>query len=105
LKERKNREKEAWVLSALSYLHHPLRQSSSVKYVPESLNLLQEIRATGDIFFPQSFINATLGNYQTSEVADMVNAYIKSHPNLNLKLKGKLLQGADNVMRAQKLVK
>lgn len=105
LKERKNREKEAWVLSALSYLHHPLRQSTSVKYVPESLNLLEEIRATGDIFFPQSFINATLGNYQTSEVAGMVNAYIKAHPNLNPKLKGKLLQGADNVMRAQKLVK
>jgi aminopeptidase N len=105
LKERKNREKEAWVLSALNYLHHPLRQSTSVKYVPESLNLLEEIRATGDIFFPQSFINATLGNYQTSEVADMVNTYIKAHPNLNPKLKGKLLQGADNVMRAQKLVK
>lgn len=105
LKERKNREKEAWVLSALSYLHHPLRQSTSVKYVPESLNLLEEIRATGDIFFPQSFINATLGNYQTSEVADMVSAYIKGHPNLNPKLKGKLLQGADNLMRAQKLVK
>jgi aminopeptidase N len=69
------------------------------------LNLLEEIRATGDIFFPQSFINATLGNYQTSEGAGMVNAYIKAHPNLNPKLKSKLLQGADNVIRAQKLVK
>lgn len=105
LKDRKNRAKEAWVLSALGYLHHPLRQSTSIKYVPESLNLLEEVQATGDIFFPQGFINATLGSYQSKEVADMVNAYIKAHPNLNPKLMGKLLQGADNVMRAQRLVR
>jgi aminopeptidase N len=105
LKERKNREKEAWVLYALGYLHHPLRQNTSVKYVTESLILLEEIQATGDIFFPQSFVSATLGSYQTREVTDMVNAYLKAHPNLNPKLKGKVLQGADNVMRAQKLVK
>jgi aminopeptidase N len=42
---------------------------------------------------------------QMGEVADMINAYIEAHPNLNLKLKGKLLQGADNVTRARKLVK
>ncbi|UOE52867.1 M1 family aminopeptidase [Mucilaginibacter sp. SMC90] len=104
LKERKNREKEAWVLSALGYLHHPLRQAASIKYIPQSLSLLEEIQATGDIFFPQSFINVTLGNYQSGEVAEMVKLYIKAHPRLNPKLKGKLLQGADNVMRAQKLV-
>ncbi len=103
LKQRKGREKEAWVSTALSYLHHPLRQGGSIKYVPESLNLLEEIQATGDIFFPQSFINATLSNYQSKEVIDMVSSYIKSHPALNSKLKNKLLQGADNVLRAAKL--
>jgi aminopeptidase N len=105
LKDRKNRAKEVWVTTALTYLHHPLRQSASVRYVPGSLDLLEEIQATGNIFFPLSFVNATLGNYQSKEVADMVNAYIKAHPQLNPKLKGKLLQGADNVFRAQKLVK
>lgn len=105
LKDRKNRVKEVWVTTALTYLHHPLRQSASVRYVPGSLDLLEEIQATGNIFFPLSFVSATLGNYQSKEVADMVNAYIKAHPQLNPKLKGKLLQGADNVFRAQKLVK
>jgi aminopeptidase N len=76
-----------------------------MRYVPASLDLLEEIQATGNIFFPLSFISATLGNYQRKEVADMVNVYLKAHPQLNLKLKGKLLQGADNVIRAQKLVK
>jgi aminopeptidase N len=105
LKDRKNRAKEVWVTSALTYLHHPLRQSTAMRYVPASLDLLEEIQATGNIFFPLSFISATLGNYQRKEVADMVNVYLKAHPQLNLKLKGKLLQGADNVIRAQKLVK
>jgi len=105
LKDRKNRAKEVWVTSALAYLHHPLRQGTSVRYVPQSLDLLEEVQATGNIFFPLSFINATLGNYQSKEVAEMVDAYLKAHPQLNPKLKGKLLQGADNVFRAQKLVK
>ena len=105
LKDRKNREKEVWVTTALTYLHHPLRQNTSIRYVPQSLDLLEEIQATGNIFFPLSFISATLTNYQNKEVADMVNAYLKAHPQLNPKLKGKLLQGADNVFRAQKLAR
>jgi aminopeptidase N len=105
LKDRKNREKEVWVTTALGFLHHPLRQHTSIRYVPASLELLEEIQATGNIFFPLSFINATLGNYQSQEVVNGVNAYLKAHPQLNPKLKGKLLQGADNVFRAQKLIK
>lgn len=47
----------------------PLSPSSAkavnfAKYVPESLNLLEGGgQATGDIFFPQSFINVTLGSH------------------------------------------
>ncbi|UEG55009.1 M1 family aminopeptidase [Mucilaginibacter daejeonensis] len=103
LKQRKGREKEAWVSAALYYLHHPLRQATSIRYIPESLNLLEEIQATGDIFFPQSFLNATLRSYQSKQVADMVNAYIKAHPKLETKLLNKLLQGADDLFRAQQL--
>jgi len=104
LKQRKNREKEAWVTSALSYLHHPLRQSTSIKYLPESLNLLEEIQHTGDIFFPQSFINTTLGSYQSKEAADIVRHFLETHPNYNQRIKDKLLQGADNLFRASRLV-
>ncbi|PAW95016.1 aminopeptidase [Mucilaginibacter sp. MD40] len=104
IKKREGRAKEAWVLTALSYLHHPLRQKTSVKYVPESLAMLEEIQATGDIFFPQSFIAATLGSYQSKEVAGMVNDYIKKHPRLNDKLLNKLLQGSDNLFRSVSLI-
>ncbi len=105
LADRKNRQKEAWVLSALYYLHHPLRQSTSVKYIPQSLALAEEIQKTGDIFFPQSWLSATLGSYQIPEAAQDVRTFLQAHPNYNPKLKGKILQAADNVFRAEKLVK
>ncbi|WP_317239059.1 M1 family aminopeptidase [Hymenobacter sp. 5516J-16] len=36
LADEKNREKEAWVTSALAYLHHPLRAATSEKYLPKA---------------------------------------------------------------------
>jgi aminopeptidase N len=104
LAQRSNRAKEAWVLSALSYLHYPLRQNTSIKYLPKSLELLEEIQKTGDIFFPQSWLGATFGSYQSAEAAQMVHAFLGSHPNYNPKLKGKILQTTDNLFRAQKLL-
>lgn len=104
LKERSNREKEAWVTTALSYLHHPLRQNTSLKYLPESLNLLAEIKRTGDIFFPQNWLGAILSNYQSPVAAKMVKDFLQQHTDYDLKQKGKLLQAADNLFRAEKLV-
>ncbi|PWS29959.1 M1 family metallopeptidase [Pedobacter paludis] len=101
LRERKNRQKEAWVTTALSYLHHPLRQATSSKYLPESLNLLEEIQKTGDIFFPQSWLSAIFGNYQTKEAYQVVSDFLKKHPNYNPKLRDKILQSTDNLYRAK----
>jgi aminopeptidase N len=99
-----NRAKESNVLSALYYLHHPLRQSSSVRYLKESLELLQEIQKTGDIFFPQSWLQATIGTYQSKQAAEIVRAFLSANPGYNPKLKAKILQNADNLFRAEQLV-
>lgn len=104
LADRKNRVKEAWVGSALGYLNHPLRQSTSVKYLPKSLELVEEIQQTGDIFFPQSWLGAVFGSYQSKEAAQAVTGFLKAHPHYNPKLKAKILQSTDNLMRAQNLV-
>ena len=50
-KEAKNRDKESWVQTACSYIHHPLRQEDGIKNIEISLALLEEIQETGDIFF------------------------------------------------------
>lgn len=104
LKSRQNREKEAWVAAALGYLHHPLRADSSIRYLRESLDLLQEIQLTGDIFFPYNWLRATLGNYQQKEAAQIVRNFLKAHPDFNPRLKAKLLQTADGIFRAEKLL-
>jgi aminopeptidase N len=104
LAERKNREKEANVVSALYYLHHPLRQQQSVKYLKKSLDMLEEIQETGDIFFPQSWLQASFSYYQNKEARQIVSDFLVAHPNYNPKLKAKILQAADPVFRAQKLL-
>jgi len=105
LKDEKNREKEAWVQSALGYLHHPLRQATSEKYLPASLDLLAEIQQTGDIFFPAGWLQATLGSYQSAAAAATVRSFLAAHPRYNPQLRAKVLQAADDLFRAEKLVK
>ncbi|AMR26319.1 aminopeptidase [Hymenobacter psoromatis] len=105
LKDEKNREKEAWVTAALGYLHHPLRQATSEKYLPASLDLLAEIQLTGDIFFPASWLQSTLGYYQSPAAARVVREFLAAHPTpgYNPQLRAKLLQAADDLLRAEKL--
>ncbi|OWP64074.1 aminopeptidase [Hymenobacter amundsenii] len=105
LSDEKNREKEAWVTAALGYLHHPLRAATSEKYLPQSLALLEEIQQTGDIFFPYSWLQSTLGSYQTPTAARTVREFLAAHPSYNPQLRAKLLQAADDVFRAEKLVR
>lgn len=104
LQDVKNRQKEAWVTTALVYLHHPLRQKTSEKYLAKSLELVEEIQRTGDIFFPQSWLQAVFGYYQDKQAAKIVNDFLSAHPHYNPKLKAKILQNTDNLFRAQKLL-
>ncbi|GAB4050889.1 M1 family aminopeptidase [Spirosoma litoris] len=99
-----NREREAWVVDALGYLHHPLRTETSAKYLPKSLELLDEIQRTGDIFFPERWVSSTLSSYQTPEVAQLIRKFLADRPNYNPRLRAKLLQAADKPFRASKLV-
>lgn len=105
LEQKTNRQKEANVTSALYYLHHPLRQLTSIKYLAKSLDLLSEIQRTGDIFFPQNWLSATFGNYQSPEAEKVVRDFLVQHPDYNTKLRLKILQSSDNLFRANRLIK
>lgn len=104
LKEEKTRDREAWVAGALGYLHHPLRAATSQRYLRESLDLLEEIQRTGDIFFPSAWLNATLGSYQSLEAERTVRIFLEQHPDYNPRLKAKLLQAADNLFRVERIL-
>jgi aminopeptidase N len=103
LKDPENRNPEPWVLDALNYLHHPLRKNASLKNVAESLEMLEEIQQTGDIFFPKNWLDATLGNYQSAEAVEIVDQYLSSKPDLSENLRLKVLQSADLLFRNDSL--
>jgi aminopeptidase N len=43
-------EKKSWVAVGLSFLHHPLRQEIPIKYLKQTLEMLEDVQKTGDIF-------------------------------------------------------
>jgi aminopeptidase N len=95
-----NRNPEPWVLDALYYLHHPLHAEQGLDYIPQSLQILSEIQRTGDIFFPQNWLIATLQNYSNPVVADMVREYLDQNPGLSENLRKKVLQASDIIFRS-----
>ena len=105
LKKEENREKEAWVLDALTYLHHPLRQKSALKYLRPSLQMLQEIQLTGDIFFPTRWTHNTFSGHSSIEAADIASSFLKANPDYPFFLRNKVLQATDMLDRAVKLKK
>ncbi|HEY8387308.1 MAG TPA: M1 family aminopeptidase, partial [Parasegetibacter sp.] len=102
LKNANNRRKESWVNTALSYLHHPLRRESAEKYIRPSLELLPEIQKTGDIFFPQNWLQAILTYHNSENAAQTVQQFIDENPDFSKRLLNKLLQGADMLFRANR---
>ena len=105
LKDDENREKESWVAVGLANINHPLRQESSQKYIRFSLDLVEEIQRTGDIFFPKDWLNNTVGKYSSKYAFDEVQRFLKENPNFSPILKRKLLQATDGLYRAQNIKK
>lgn len=103
LKKEENREKEAWVLEALGYLHHPLRQKSALKYLRPSLDILQEIQLTGDIFFPTRWMNTTFSGHSGKEAMDIANQFFAANPDYPYYLKNKIFQATDMLGRAVRM--
>ena len=104
LRDPANRAREPWVLTALRFLHHPLRARDSEVYLRPSLDLLEEIQRTGDIFFPLSWLQTTLDGHQTAAAATIVEQYLAERPDLAPRLRAKVLQAADGLLRAARIV-
>ncbi len=99
-----NREHEPWVLEAVSYLHHPLRARYAERYILPSLELLEEIQRTGDIFFPGRWLDATLGGHNSAGAAAIVREFLDRQRHYPPRLRAKILQSADPLFRAAAMV-
>ena len=102
-KSPQNREKESWVQTAASFIHHPIRQDEGIKTLGLSLELLEEIQRTGDIFFPKRWLDATVGQYTSKQAYDLVLTYFEANPNLSPYLKNKVLQASDKLYKRNRL--
>ena len=101
LRDVRNRSREAWVLDAARYLHHPLRAAASRKHLRPALDLVREIQRTGDIFFPKRWADATLNGYQSVQTAAEVRSFIDTLPaDYPPRLRWVLLASADPLFRA-----
>jgi aminopeptidase N len=100
LAEPANRSREEWVVTALGYLHHPLRAEEAVRWIRPGLDLLRQVHDTGDIFFPTRWVAATLSGHASPAAAAIVRGFIREHPDYPPRLMGKLLQQADPLFRA-----
>lgn len=105
LKDPANRENEEWVLTAVHNLHHPLRQKTALKYIKPSMELLEEIKITGDIFFPKRWLDVTFWGHQSEEASDIVKQFLYKHHDYPEDLKNKLLQSTDLLLRISEIQK
>ena len=103
LKDADNRRPERWTLEALGYLHHPLRARESEKYILPSLELLEEIQLTGDIFFPKRWLVATFRGHQSKSAAQVVSDFLSQRPDYPKRLTNKILQAADLLFKVAAL--
>ncbi len=104
LRDPANRAHESWVLDGLRYLHHPLRSGRAIRYIQPSLDMLEEIQRTGDVFFPGRWMDATLGGHSEPAAAVVVHRFLDRHPDYPPKLREKILQAADGLFRAASIV-
>lgn len=97
------RRRESWVLDAMSTLHHPLRAEVMRHQIRPALELVEVIQQTGDIFFPLRWMNALLDGHRSPEAADIVREFLAEHTDLPPRLRGKLLQAADELFRVAEM--
>jgi aminopeptidase N len=99
-----NRGRETWVTDAVGLAAHPRRRAHAERYVADALALVPEIQRTGDIFFPLAWLEAHLGGQQSAASAAAVVAYLDGATDLPPRLRGKVLQAADDLFRAARVV-
>lgn len=92
LLKKENREIEPWATQSLSNLNHRLRECYSIGYIEPSLEILEEIRESGDIFFPTNWLRSLLSGHTSLEAGDIVKRFLERNSQMDEKLISKILQ-------------
>jgi aminopeptidase N len=73
-----------------------------MRFVAPSLELLPEIQRTGDIFFPQRWMDAMLSGHRSAAAAKAVRDFLARHPDLPERLRWTVLSSADDLFRVSR---
>lgn len=86
-----NRTVEPWVETAMALLNHSYISDSSVKYIRPALDSLQDVKNTGDIFFPASWCRALFSGHRSEEAYEALNGFIEDNSEYSKLLINKIL--------------
>ncbi len=100
-----NRTVEPWAEAALALLNHFLRDESSVKYIEPGLDALEEVKATGDIFFPSAWCRALLSSHGCPEAYAALLSFLDSRHDYPALLMDKIRVNSYNLERKNTVVK
>jgi aminopeptidase N len=81
---------EPWAESALSLLNHRYRRAESQKYLMPGLEVLEEVKRTGDIFFPKRWVASLVSGHRLDTVRRIVDEFLAARPDYPLMLKRKI---------------
>jgi aminopeptidase N len=85
-----------------------LREADALHFIRPSLELLPEVQRTGDIFFPQRWMDAALWGHRSPAAARIVRDFLSRHsgtgrPDLVQRLQWTVLTAADDLFRVSAL--
>lgn len=101
LQDPARRSRETWVVQGLRLLHDPRRAQASAPLVPQALEMLEAVHATGALFFDAAWVDATLRGHGSPEVAAAVTRFLDTRPaDYPPQLRALVLQKSDLLMRA-----
>lgn len=93
-----NRLVEPYVGKALALLCHNLRGEEATLYITPALQILPEIQATGDIFFPASWCRNLLSGQRSEKAKEAVTTFLESNPDIKPMMKSKILIASSRLL-------
>ena len=99
-----NRQQEPWALHALDLLNADIYESDNLSYITASLNSLQYIQQTSDIFFPGNWIKTVLAHRKSPAAKKAVEHFLATDKKMSENLRNKVLEAAWILMKQEPYV-
>jgi aminopeptidase N len=99
-----NRQQEPWALHALDLLNADIYEANNLSFINASLNSLQYIQQTSDIFFPSNWISTVLAHRKNPAAKQAVEQFLATDKKLPEILKNKVREAAWVLLKQQPYV-